>query len=694
MLVTSLEHGKAIVKRFLNYDWTYLDCETTGRSEFVEDKKAALLIGRTAIKVFSICYRGEVYSFPTNYLSFRFPTIFQWFAIFEPLFEKMLIVTHNVNYDFTAFRTEIGVKLIWRKIWCSMIGGWAANPERAKSLKDRSALFGRFVQSTKNINFQNKIELSDYAEGDVIAGDEMYQMQRFGYVERRATIPHLLENGKIRQISNPMPAGRLVVAGESLGPFERRWVNIIELPMLRSTIDAELHGFPYDLPLNKKKRLILEKDKDEGLKELYRLAGEKVNYNSGKQLEALFKKFKIQNPYRTPKGAMAFGEDILNKLVNAHPVVAKIVKLKKIKKLESVYIGESGLEHYVNPRTNCIHASATTVGAVTGRGTSSNPNLQQIPSKNDIYGIKECFIAPKKAKGFRRNQKLICLDYAQLELRIACQYSKDIEMCKILRDPKGDIHTNRFNVDRDPTAKQLNFLLLFGGMQWMLAENLTNEGVPTTPDEAAVYLARYSEVHPGQVAFRKQLLREHEDKGYITYLTGRKRWIEGIDWDNKKDRHKAETTLSNNSIQGVGQDFLKAAVIRCSPKRINPDKAVLNSNIPLRPKFKALLKDYARRVEKQRKVLKDAHTQFLLQVHDEVLFCADEPAAEEVGNIICSTMCWAHPFPVSRHNPNYGYNVPLVADGGIGDNWKQAKGKTPEIKLHSGFEEYAEFEGI
>lgn len=303
------------------------------------------------------------------------------------------------------------------------------------------------------------------------------------------------------------------------------------------------------------------------------------------------------------------------------------------------------------------------------------PNLQQLPARQDLYGLRECFHAP-------RGYKLICLDYGQLEIRVMALFSKEPAMLKVLNDPEGDIHqttADEFGVDRSPTAKQLNFLMLYGGGSYVLGEKLTLEGVPTTPQQAQSYVDRYNQVYPGVKEFRLRLLAEHQANGYVSYWTGRRRTIDDVNWKSQQSVHKAETTLSNNIVQGTGQDFLKASIVRCDPCCINPD-AVLPARMELGPKHRALLADYARKVEKLRRLFRLSGLQWILQVHDEAIYFVQEDAAEEVARAIADVMTWKHYFPAPLP-----YTVPLTVEGGVAQTWKAAKGKSPEIEIKAGF---------
>lgn len=276
-----------------------------------------------------------------------------------------------------------------------------------------------------------------------------------------------------------------------------------------------------------------------------------------------------------------------------------------------------------------------------------------------------------------RKKTLIVFDYQQLEIRVMALLSKDPAMHKILTDPKGDIHQNtseEFGVDRDPTSKQINFLFLFGGREYALAEKLTTEGVPTTSDTASAYLVRYDEVYYRVHEFRKELIGYHKKHGFIRLLTGRRRWLDNVNWSNSWEEHKAETTLANNCIQGSGQDLLKASIIRNDPNNINVDRAALNRLVINDKTHKALLKDYAHKIEKYRRIYRLGHLEWLLQVHDETINACDFEAAEEIAHKIGEVMTWRHFMPAITD-----YSIPLVVEGGIGYSWGQCKNKKERL---------------
>lgn len=294
---------------------------------------------------------------------------------------------------------------------------------------------------------------------------------------------------------------------------------------------------------------------------------------------------------------------------------------------------------------------------------SSNPNLQNVPARNDKYKMRQCFRAPK-------GRALVCLDFSQIELRVMAMLSKDPLMCKVLNDPNGDIHTEtskNLDVPRDPVAKQCNFLLIFGGGGYALSHRLKLEGHNMTPEEGDEIVGRFDITYPGVKSFRENAFAFHRRNGFIPLLTGRRRVIENIDSSNKYLRHKAETQLANNVVQGSAQDLMKSVIVRCDPLCLNVDK-ILPTKIDMGKEHRLILADYAVQVEKYRRLFQLARNKWCLQVHDEVLFECDESAAPEVGAAIADIMTWRPMW-----EPVYDWCVTVKGDGGWGATWSEAK---------------------
>lgn len=692
MIVSTLAHGKLVLDRLyarssaFSSRWIVFDTETQPQPGY--ESGDALIIGRTRIRVFSACCLGEAYCFFTSAVDSRYPTESDWLRVLDPFFsdKKLVKVFHNANYDYNVFHTA-GCRSL-SNFYCTMIGAWKAWAAREKGLKARAPYYGRHLFETSTVSFANPQDLADYAEQDVVVADELYQMQTFGKIQRPKRIMYLHADRTISSVPNPLPAGEVAIEHEALTTQDKWELRLQEFPYLRSTLDAQLRGFPIDRAKLRQIRQTAARDKDQILRRILKVTGP-INLNSPKQLGKVMESLGIESPEKTKKGAPSWNAKALYKLQGVHSLIQDLAQYRKVEKLQSVYIGDPtastkgeqlGLEYFISPRDGAIHASSNTVGAITGRTSSSNPNLTQIPARSDTYGIRDIFIAPRK-------EVLIVLDYAQLELRVGCLMSRDPAMSRVLSDPKGDIHSftaNEFGVPRDPTAKQINFLLIYGGGNYVLSEQLTVNGVPTTVEVAQSYIDRFNQVYHRYKAWREELLEEHRANGFVRLFTGRRRALEDINWENRFSVHKAETTLANNTVQGSGQDFLKIAIVRTDHRRLIPDSVALGSNLSKNwsPSHRAYLKDRVRLLTQYRKDFERCGVRWLLQVHDESIWrCADRKAAVDMATKLARVMTWRHVFPGIR-----SYNVPLVAEGGVGETWKQAKAKGNPLHVSAGFE--------
>lgn len=421
MIAVSIEELEILTKKLLKTgtDYFVFDSETRAKSGRPDDD--ALVYGRADPLLVSFCVSGHAYSVPTSLMGPSYPS----FAdicdkVIKPLFDAgRIIVCHNLNYDgANVLFAEGGIVIPETQFYCTLIGAWASAEYNEKGLKSRSFALGRILSETKHVHFQDLVSLAIYAENDVIATDELYQLQRFGKVSRPREVitPGVFLNDVIQdavmyRVPNPQPVDYVFPENEKLRPYMKKWCDLVELPVLASTMRAEQRGFPVIRERFLSIRSKLTADVEARLKEVYQFAGEEVNIGSGPQMLKIFKKLGINNPYTSRKsGKMSFNAKALNKLRGTHPFIDAVVSLRQLLKLQSVYVGSSenidadddlteaqssgdslGFEHFINPETGCIHCTLATVGAVTGRNTSSNPNMQQVPSRKDTYGLKDCF---------------------------------------------------------------------------------------------------------------------------------------------------------------------------------------------------------------------------------------------------------------------------------------------------------------
>jgi len=397
MIVTDLKHGRAVIERLSRFPWCSLDTEGVINPRFGETngytKKDTLIFGRSDTNIFSACYKGESYSFVTSILGVDYPTMYQWGKLLKPLFENddIIKVFHNARYDVNVFFTNFDIDCHLHNIWDTMIGCWASNANRNKSLKERAPFYGRNILKTATISFTDLDDLSEYAEEDSIAHDEFFQMQKFGFVDRPKYIRYLKADGKFLKKKNPMPSGKIVVDGEACDEATRLLLETQEFPILRAAIRAERRGFPLQRDTLKKVQSKVTTSLEECEERIQKHFGYYVKLSSNPQIVKAFQSLDIPLVEKTNSGAPSVSITALVAVRHVHPVVEELIKYRGLEKLNSSYTSDKGLIAYINPETDRVHASISTVGAVTGRSSCSLPNMQQIPSRKDTFGIKSCF---------------------------------------------------------------------------------------------------------------------------------------------------------------------------------------------------------------------------------------------------------------------------------------------------------------
>ncbi len=361
--------------------------------------------------------------------------------------------------------------------------------------------------------------------------------------------------------------------------------------------------------------------------QIQELAGTKFNVSSPKQVgEILFEYLKITDKAKkTNTGQYATGEDVLSKLENAHPIVSKILDYRELVKLKNTYV--DSLPEMVHAATGRIHTSYNQVVAVTGRLSSDNPNLQNIPIRTERgRQIRKAFI-PRDDE-----HVLMSADYSQIELRIVASISGDANMCEAFQLGK-DIHTATaakvFGVPEAEVTKEMryksksvNFGIIYGQGPFGLSENL-NISRTEAKNLIDSYFREYAAIREymdDQMAFA----REH---GYVQTLLGRKRWLRDINSANATVRSFAERNAVNAPIQGTAADMIKIAMINIH-RELNEQK------------FKSRM---------------------LLQVHDELVFDVYKPELEKLKALVEQNMREALPL-----------KVPVEVGIGTGNNWLEA----------------------
>lgn len=403
----------------------------------------------------------------------------------------------------------------------------------------------------------------------------------------------------------------------------------VENPLVRVLADMEFEGIRVDIDFLREYSKELEREARQAEEKVYQQAGERFNLSSPKQLgEILFEKMQLDpKAKKTKTGQYATGEDVLLKLAVRHQIVDDILAFRELTKLRSTYV--DALPLMVNRKTGRVHTSYAQAVAVTGRLSSNNPNLQNIPIRTERgREIRKAFVP--------RNEDyvLVSADYSQIELRIVAAISRDENMCAAFREGK-DIHTATaakvFAVDEKAVtkemrykAKSVNFGIIYGQGAFGLADNL---GISRT--EAKEIIDNYKKQFSGIQRYMDATINFAREHGYVETLMGRKRWLKDINSANFTIRGFAERNAINSPIQGSAADMIKLAMIR------------------VHDEFRQ----------------QGLRSKMLLQVHDELVFDAHRDELEIIKPIIMRCMQNALPLPEG---------VPATAEIGSGINWLEA----------------------
>lgn len=401
----------------------------------------------------------------------------------------------------------------------------------------------------------------------------------------------------------------------------------IEMPLVQILACMERFGVKVDVGLLEKLSEQAQGEIAQLEKDIYYLAGEEFNIGSPKQLqEILFNKLKLTAGKRNKTG-LSTAAGVLESLVDEHEIIGKILSYRELTKLESTYL--QALPMLVNARTGRIHTSYNQTVAATGRLSSTDPNLQNIPVRGTGIGseIRKAFIAEK-------GYKLLSVDYSQMELRIVAHLAQDENMMKVFNNNE-DIHTNTasaiFDVlpgevtdDQRRDAKTINFGILYGLSSFGLASRIGE----VSRSDAKEFIDKYFEEYSGVQAYLENVKSEVNETAMVKNEVGRVRKFPEIRSSQFFIRAAAERAAINFPIQGLQADILKIAMI----------------NI-----FKELDG-------------KDDEIKMLMQVHDELVFEVREDLVEKYVKIIKPLM-----------EDAYKLTVPVIAEAKVGDNWGEMK---------------------
>ena len=590
-LVENEEELRQLCDFFITKESVSIDTETTST-----DAISAELVGLS----FSVEEKKAFYvAVPANY-----EEALKIVQIFKPLYEsdKIMKIGQNIKYDYEVL-TRYGVTL-QGKMFDTMIAHYLIQPElhhnmdyMAETLLGYQTIHIEELLGPKGKKQKNMRDLSP---------TDIYE-----YAAEDADITLRLKN-----VLEP----RL----KELGVEELFWN--IEMPLVRVLADMELNGVCLDTEALQDTSKIFTERMKQYEQEIYKEAGEEFNISSPKQVgDILFGKLQIMDkPKKTKTGQYVTSEEVLQSLESKSPIVRNILNYRGMKKLLSTYI--DALPKLINPRTGHIHTSFNQALTATGRLSSSDPNLQNIPVRTDDgKEIRKCFIPEEGCLFFSA-------DYSQIELRIMAHLSEDKNMMEAFREGH-DIHrataAKIWHVDIDKVtdaqrkkAKQANFGIIYGITTYGLAQRMD---IPN--GEAKELIEGYFRTFPKVQAYMEHAKEVARAKGYAETLFHRRRYLADINSRNATVRGFAERNAINAPIQGTEADIIKVAMVR------------------IWERFKK----------------EGIRSKMILQVHDELNFSVFPEEREQVERIVIEEMQNAYPL-----------NVPLIADAGWGKNWLEA----------------------
>ncbi len=405
----------------------------------------------------------------------------------------------------------------------------------------------------------------------------------------------------------------------------RQLYHDIEMPLMPVLADIEANGVLVDRALLGRISTELAERMIDMEKRAFAAAGSEFNLGSPAQLkDILFDTLELPVLRKTPKGVPSTAEDVLRDLADRHELPALIVEWRELSKLRSTYAEK--LPGQINPVTGRIHTSYHQAVAATGRLSSSDPNLQNIPIRTESgRRIREAFIAPE-------GHQLVAVDYSQIELRIMAHLSGDEVLLKAFNENR-DIHAataaevfdtplETVSTDQRRAAKAINFGLMYGMSAFGLAKQ-----IGATREQAGAYIERVFQRFAGVRRFMDDTRAAAKAQGYVETLYGRRLYLPEINASNGMRRQAAERTAINAPLQGTAADLIKKAMIDVAAW-------LAQTGEPAR---------------------------MIMQVHDELIFEVPTAQAERLASVLSSRMCAIAIL-----------DVPLLADAGVGPNWEQA----------------------
>lgn len=590
-LIENEEDARKICDYFLTKQILSLDTETTS-THAIDAELVGLSFATEENKAFYVAIPAER------------EQALKFVEIFKPLYENenILKIGQNIKYDMEVL-ANYGVELKG-KLFDTMIAHYLIQPELhhnmdylAETLLNYKTVHIEELIGPKGKNQKSMREVDPKQVCEYAAEDADVTLKLYHVLE-----PQLKENN-----------------------LEKLFWDI-EMPLVPVLADMEMSGVLLDTKALKETSDIFNKRMNEYEEKIYEQAGEKFNISSPKQVgEILFGKMKImEKPKKTRTGQYVTSEEVLQTLKSKAPIVEDILNYRGMKKLLSTYV--DSLPTLINPRTGHIHTSFNQALTATGRLSSSDPNLQNIPVRTDDgKEIRKCFIPEPGCKFFSA-------DYSQIELRIMAHLSGDENMIEAFRSG-FDIHKataakiwkeqmDDVTDSQRKKAKQANFGIIYGITTYGLAQRME---IPN--GEAKEIIDGYFATFPKVKEYMEKAKETARQKGYAETIFGRRRYLPDINSANGTVRGFAERNAINAPIQGSEADVIKVAMVK-----------IWN-------RFKK----------------ENIRSKMILQVHDELNFSVYPEEAEKVEKIVMEEMENA-----------YKLQVPLVADAGWGNNWLEA----------------------
>ena len=523
---------------------------------------------------------------------------------FKPIYEnpKTLKVGQNIKYDLEVLR-NYGIAL-QGPLFDTMVAHYLLQPE----LRHNMDFMAEVYLNYETVHIDALIGPKGKAQKNM---RELAPSEVYNYACEDADITLQLKN-----VLQP----KLVEAGVE------RLFNEVEMPLIPVLAEMECNGVRIDTAALKETSQVFTERMLQLEQEIYQAAGKTFNVASPKQVgDILFGEMKIiDKPKKTKTGQYVTSEEVLQTLRSKHPIVAHILDYRALKKLLGTYV--DALPKLINPRTGHIHTSFNQAVTATGRLSSSDPNLQNIPVRGeDGKEIRKCFIPEEGCEFFSA-------DYSQIELRVMAHLSQDANMLDAFREGY-DIHAataakiynkpvSEVTRDERTKAKRANFGIIYGITVFGLADRLNIERA-----EAKQLIDGYFKMFPQVQQYMEQAKETARANGYVETFFHRRRYLPDINSGNATVRAIAERNAINAPIQGSAADIIKVAMVRIF----------------------------------QRFQRENIRSKMILQVHDELNFSVLPTEKEQVERIVMEEMQAAYPL-----------DVPLVADSGWGNNWLEA----------------------